>query len=91
MLYISNTIILLVNAVSERREFTIFNRVIIYISLYSVIIGHDSFYTCLDTGISVYYGIFHSEVRYFLSPDLYYLSIGVSLGGGGRFFANAKE
>ena len=52
----------LVNAVTSRREYTIlFNRVAIFILLYSGIIGHGSLYvTCLDTGIGIYNGLFHS-------------------------------
>jgi len=52
----------LVNAVTFRREFTIlFNRVAIFILLYSGIIGYDSLYvTYLDTGIGIYHGLFHS-------------------------------
>jgi len=61
MLLFSN-IILLVSAVTSRREFTIlFNRVAIIILLYSGIIGYDSLYvTYLDTGIGIYNGLFHS-------------------------------
>ena len=64
MLLIINTFILLVNAVTFRREFTIlFNRVAIFILLYSGIIGHGTLYvTCLDTGIGIYNGLFHSTV-----------------------------
>jgi len=62
MLLISNIFLLLVNAVTSRREYTIlFNRVAIFILLYSGIIGHGSLYvTCLDTGIGIYNGLFHS-------------------------------
>ena len=64
MLLISNIFLLLVNAVTFRREFTIlFNRVAIFILLYSGIIGHGTLYvTCLDTGIGIYNGLFHSTV-----------------------------
>ena len=53
---------ILVNAVTLRREFSIlFNRVAIFILLYSGIIGYDSLYvTYLDTGIGIYNGLFHS-------------------------------
>ena len=62
MLLISNLFLLLVNAVTLRREFSIlFNRVAIFILLYSGIIGYDSLYvTYLDTGIGIYNGLFHS-------------------------------
>ena len=55
-------LLLLVNAVALRREFSIlFNRVAIFILLYSGIIGYDSLYvTYLDTGIGIYNGLFHS-------------------------------
>jgi NADH-ubiquinone oxidoreductase chain 2 len=62
MLLISNLLLLLVNAITFRREYTIlFNRVAIFILLYSGIIGHGCLYvTCLDTGIGIYNGLFHS-------------------------------
>ena len=62
MLLISNIFLLLVNAVTFRREFTIlFHRVAVFILLYLCIIGHGSLYvTCLDTGIDIYNGLFHS-------------------------------
>jgi hypothetical protein len=62
MLLLSNLFLLLVNAVTFRREFTIlFNRVAIFILLYSGIIGYDSLYvTYLDNGIGIYNGLFHS-------------------------------
>ena len=62
MLLISNLFLLLVNAVTLRREFSIlFNRVAIFILLYSGIIGYESLYvTYLDTGIGIYHGLFHS-------------------------------
>jgi hypothetical protein len=62
MLLISNLFLLLVNAVTLRREFTtLFNRVAVFIWLYSGIIGYDSLYvTYLDNGIGVYNGLFHS-------------------------------
>jgi len=62
MLLISNLLLLLVNAITFRREYTIlFNRVAIFILLYSGIIGHGSLYvTCLDTGIGIFNGLFHS-------------------------------
>jgi hypothetical protein len=51
----------LVNAVIFRREFTLFNRVAIFILLYSGIMGYDSLYiTYLDTGIGIFKGLFHS-------------------------------
>ena len=64
MLLISNIFLLLVNEGTFRREFTIlFNRVAIFILLYSGIIGHGTLYvTCLDTGIGIYNGLFHSTV-----------------------------
>jgi hypothetical protein len=54
--------LLLVTAVSSRRELSILsNRVAITILLYSGIIGHGSLYvSCLETGIGVYNGLFHS-------------------------------
>jgi len=62
MLLISNIFLLLVSAVTSRRDFEIlFNRVAIFILLYSGIIGYDSLYvTYLDTGIGIYNGLFHS-------------------------------
>ena len=55
------TLNLLVNAVTLRRELTIFNRVAIFILLYSGIMCYDSlFVTYLDTGIGVFNGLFHS-------------------------------
>jgi len=62
MLLISNLFLLLVNAVTLRREFSIlFNRVAIFILLYSGIIGYDSLsVTYLDTGIGISNGLFHS-------------------------------
>ena len=62
MLLVGLIFLLLVTAVSLRREFTIlFNRVAIIILLYSGIIGHGSlFVSCLETGIGVYNGLFHS-------------------------------
>ena len=64
MLLISNLFLLLVNAVTFRREFTIlFNRVAIFILLYSFIIGHVSCVTCLDNPrVGIYNGLFHSTV-----------------------------
>jgi len=51
----------LVNAVIFRREFSLFNRVAIFILLYSGIMGYDSLYiTYLDTGIGIFKGLFHS-------------------------------
>jgi group I intron endonuclease len=54
----------LVSAVSSRREVSnLFNRVAIMILLYSGIIVCDSLYvTCLDRGIGIYNGLFHSTV-----------------------------
>jgi len=61
MLVISNLFLLLVNAVTLRREFTLFNRLAIFILLYSGIIGYDSLYvTYLDNRIGIYNGLFHS-------------------------------
>jgi NADH-ubiquinone oxidoreductase chain 2 len=64
MLLIINTFILLVHAVTFRREFTIlFNLVAIFILLYSFIIGHVSCVTCLDNPrVGIYNGLFHSTV-----------------------------
>jgi hypothetical protein len=44
MLLISNLFLLLVNAATLRREFTLFNRLAIFILLYSGIMGYDSLY-----------------------------------------------
>ncbi|RPB06324.1 hypothetical protein P167DRAFT_461602, partial [Morchella conica CCBAS932] len=54
--------LLLVNAVTLRRERSIFfNRLAILILLYSGIIGYDSLYIkTLDTGIGIYGGLFHT-------------------------------
>jgi hypothetical protein len=62
MLLLSNIILLIISAVSSRREFTIFfNRVAIIILLYSGIIGYDGLYiTSLDTGIGIYNGYYLS-------------------------------
>jgi hypothetical protein len=56
MLLISNLFLLLVHAVTYRREFTIlFNRVAIFILLYSGITGYDSlFVTHLDIGTGIF-------------------------------------
>jgi NADH-ubiquinone oxidoreductase chain 2 len=64
MLLISIILLLLVNAVSSRRDRTIFfNRVAILILLYSGILGYDSLYsTSLDTGIGIYGGLFHTTI-----------------------------
>jgi hypothetical protein len=53
---------ILANAVTLRREFTtLFNRVAIFILLYSGIMCYDSlFVTYLDTGIGAFNGLFHS-------------------------------
>jgi hypothetical protein len=61
MLLIS-LLLLLVNAVTLRREFkSLLSRVAIFILLYSGIIGYDSLYvTYLDNGIGIYNGLFHS-------------------------------
>jgi NADH-ubiquinone oxidoreductase chain 2 len=57
-------LLLLFSAVFYRREFLIlFNRVAIIILLYSGTIACDSLYvSCLDTGIGIYNGLFHSTV-----------------------------
>nr|YP_010033058.1 NADH dehydrogenase subunit 2 [Tuber calosporum]QOW39563.1 NADH dehydrogenase subunit 2 [Tuber calosporum] len=62
MLFVSSTLLLLVNAVTLRRERSIlFNRVAVLILLYSGIICYDSLnITSLDTGIGIYGGLFHS-------------------------------
>jgi NADH-ubiquinone oxidoreductase chain 2 len=62
MLFVSSTLLLLVNAVTLRRERSIlFNRLAILILLYSGIIGFDSLYIkTLDTGIGIFGGLFHS-------------------------------
>jgi formate hydrogenlyase subunit 3/multisubunit Na+/H+ antiporter MnhD subunit len=62
MLFVSITLLLLVNAVTLRRERSIFfNRLAILILLYSGIIGYDSLYIkTLDTGIGIYGGLFHT-------------------------------
>ena len=78
MLLISNIYLLLVNAVTFRREFTIlFNRVAIFILLYSGILGHGTLYvTCLDNWIGIYNGLFHSTHNLDLlifSRDLVYM------------------
>jgi hypothetical protein len=75
MLLFSNIFLLLVNAVTLRRIFTIwFNRVAILILLYSGIIGFESLHvTSLDLGISVYNGLFHSTAithSFYLRPSL---------------------
>jgi len=71
MLLIINIFLLLVNAVTSRREFTIFNRVAIFVLLYSGIIG--SLY--LDTGIGIHNGLFHSTAITY-SFDLFIYIIG---------------
>jgi hypothetical protein len=72
MLLFSEILLLLVSAVTSRRELLL-NRVAIIILLYSGIIGYDSLYvTYLDTGISIYNGLFHSITQNF---NLYLMSI----------------
>jgi hypothetical protein len=78
MLLISNIYLLLVNAVTFRREFTIlFTRVAILILLYLGIIVHVSLdVTCLDNWIGIYNGLFHSTHSFDLlisSSDLVYM------------------
>ena len=62
MLLYSNIILLLGNAVTSRRIYSIlFNRVTIMILLTTSLMGCESlFVSCLDTGIGVYNGLFHS-------------------------------
>nr|YP_010540248.1 NADH dehydrogenase subunit 2 [Urnula craterium]UYF20384.1 NADH dehydrogenase subunit 2 [Urnula craterium] len=62
MLILYSIFLLVVSAVSSRREFTILlNRVTIIILSYSCIIVYDSLcVTYLDTGIGIYNGLFHS-------------------------------
>jgi len=64
MLYVSSTLLWLVNAVTLRREILIlFNRVAILILLYSGIICYDSWnIISLDTAIGIYGGLFHSSL-----------------------------
>ena len=64
MLFVSSTLLLLVNAVTFRRVISIlFNRVAILILLYSGIIYYDSLnIILLDTGIGIYGGLFHSTL-----------------------------
>ena len=60
MLFVSSTLLLLVNAVTCRRVRNLFNRVAILILLYSGIICYDSLnIISLDTGIGIYGGLFH--------------------------------
>ena len=65
MLYVSSTLLLLVNAVTCRRVKSIlFNRVAILILLYSGIICYDSLnIISLDTVIGIYGGLFHSTFK----------------------------
>jgi hypothetical protein len=62
MLIIGSILLLLANAVTLRRENSIFfNQVAILILLYSGILVYDILYNgSLDTGIGVFWGIFHS-------------------------------
>ena len=61
MLYVSSTLLLLVNAITCRRVRNLLNRVAIFILLYSGIICYDSLnIISLDTGIGIYGGLFHS-------------------------------
>jgi NADH-ubiquinone oxidoreductase chain 2 len=62
MLIIGSILLLLANAVTLRREKSIFfNRVAILILLYSGILAYDSLYIgTLATGIGVFSGLFHS-------------------------------
>ena len=80
MLLLSNLFLLLVNAVTFRRELTIiFNRVAIFILLYSGIMCYDSlFVTYLDTGIGVFNGLFHSTATSH-SSDLFIYIIAPSI------------
>ena len=60
-LLLSLIFLLLVNAVTTRREKFILNRVAAVILLYSSIVGYDSLaVTLLGRGISIYGGLFHS-------------------------------
>jgi RsiW-degrading membrane proteinase PrsW (M82 family) len=61
MLLISNIFLLLVKAVTFRREFTIlFHRVAIFILLYSRILGYV-YITYLGIWIGIYNSLFHSK------------------------------
>jgi len=65
MLYVSSTLLLLVNAATLRRVKSILlNRVAILILLYSGIIYYDNLnIILLDTGIGIYGGLFHSTSK----------------------------
>ena len=61
MLLIGSILLLLANAVTLRRDKSIFNRVAILILLHSGILAYDSLAIgSLDTGIGVLSGLFHS-------------------------------
>jgi hypothetical protein len=92
MSLISKINLLLVNAVTLRREFKILiTRVAIFILLYSCIIGYVAYITYLDNRISIYNSLFHSKgstsagLTYFL---LGCLSSCFILLGSGFLYAN---
>ena len=77
MLIIGSILLLLANAVTLRREKSIFfNRVAILILLYSGILAgpFDSLYIgSLDTGIGVFCGVFHHTL---IATSLYFIQEG---------------
>jgi len=60
MLFVSSTLLLLVNAVTLRRDRNNFYRVAILILLYSGVIWYSSLNIILDNWIGKYGGLFHS-------------------------------
>nr|YP_010218595.1 hypothetical protein LK370_mgp228 [Morchella brunnea]UBU98426.1 hypothetical protein [Morchella brunnea] len=86
MLFVSSTLLLLVNAATLRRERSIWlNRLAILILLYSGIIGYDSLYIKpLDTGIGIYGGLFHTtSITHSFNLFISILGAAPSRGGGG--------
>ena len=92
MLLISIILLLLVNAVSSRRDSTIFfNRVAILILLYSGILGYESLYsTSLDTGIGIYGSLFHTT-RITYGFDLFIYIIGTYVIQLSAFFIDTLQ
>ena len=79
MLLLSLIFLLLVNAVTTRREKFILNRVANVILLYSSIVGYDSLaVTLLGRGISIYGGLFLLQLRLIINYIKQLFKIGFS-------------
>jgi len=72
MLYVSSTLLLLVNAVTFRRVRKLFNRVAYFTLVYSVALWFDKLsIILLSTVIAMYEGLFHSiSITYDFAPVL---------------------